>query len=110
MIIVLAFGMSSPFSMIVVATQHVVLSRHEVDHHLLELVLAHLAVADHDSRLGHEALHEAGDRVDRLDAVVHQIDLAAALQLVPNRVADHLLVERHDVGLDRQAVAAAASR
>ena len=34
--------------------QHVVLVRDEVDHHPLELVLAHLAVADGDPRFRHE--------------------------------------------------------
>ena len=77
--------------MIVVATQHVELARDEVEHHLLELVLAHLAVADDDPRLGHQPLQQAGHRVDRLDAVVDEVDLAAALQLVPHRAADHRL-------------------
>ena len=42
--------------------------------------------------------------IDRLDAVVDEIDLAAALQLVRIARRDHLLVELDDVGLDRQPI------
>ena len=54
---------------------------HEVEHHALELVLVHLAVADDDARLGDEPLDLGGDGEDRLDAVVDEVDLAAALEL-----------------------------
>ena len=87
MMIVLAFGMSRPFSMIVVASSTSNLLRDEVEHRLLELVLPHLAVADDDPRLGHQPLHQTADREDRLDAVVDEVDLAAALQLVPHRAS-----------------------
>ena len=62
--------------------QHVVLVRHEIQHHLLHLFFAHLAVPDADRRLRHEAVQQVGHRVDRLDAVVDEEDLAAALHLV----------------------------
>ena len=51
---VLAFGMSSPDSTIVVATSTSYSLLPEADHDLLERVLAHLAVRDGDARLGHE--------------------------------------------------------
>ena len=84
--------------------QHVELARDEVDHRPLELVLAHLAVADDDPRLGHEPREQVADRVDRLDAVVDEVDLAAARQLVADDARDERLVEAHDVGLDGEAV------
>ena len=102
--IVFALGMSRPFSTIVVASEHVVLVRHEVEHRLLELLLSHLPVPDGDLRLGHEPRDQVRNREDRLDAVVDDVDLPAAFQLVANRAANHFGVELHDVGLDRQAV------
>ena len=42
--------------------------------------------------------------IDRLDAVVDEIDLAAALELGANGPADDLLVELDDVGLNRQPI------
>ena len=47
---------------------------------------------------------EVADRVDRLDAVVDEVDLAAAFHLGADRPLDHCLVELDDVGLDRQAI------
>ena len=84
--------------------EHVELARHEVEHRALEPIFRHLAVPDDDSRVRHEARDQVRDRVDRLHAVVHHVDLAAALELVPDRARDDLRVELHHVGLDRQAV------
>ena len=53
----------------------------EVEHHLLEVALAHLAVADHDARLRHELRQLLRLLLDRLDAVVDEVHLAAAAQL-----------------------------
>ena len=85
MMIVFAFGMSRPFSTIVVASRTSNFLRDEVEHRALERVLVHLTVRDHDARFGHEALHEVADREDRLDAVVDEIDLAAARELGADR-------------------------
>ena len=52
------------------AQQHVVLVLVEVEHHVLQRVLAHLAMADRDARLGHELREPGIALVDRLDAVV----------------------------------------
>ena len=81
MMIVFAFGMSSPFSTIVVASSTSNFRRDEVEHRPLERVLVHLPVADDDPRLGHQPLDQAADRENRLDAVVDEVDLAAALEL-----------------------------
>ena len=67
-------------------------------------MLAHLAVADRDARLGHELLERARDAVDRLDPVVDVVDLAAAVELVDDRALHHGVRGRNDDGLDRHAV------
>ena len=84
--------------------QHVVFVVHKGEHHALELALAHLAVTDDHARRWDEFLDLGGDFVDGLDAVVHEVDLAAALQLDLDRRAHELLVEFRDDGLDRHAV------
>ena len=71
--------------------QHVVLVRDEVDHHALELFFAHLPVGDGHARLGHEPRDQVAERVDRLDAVVDEVDLAAALHLGADRARDDRL-------------------
>ena len=85
MMMVLAFGMSRPFSTIVVASRTSNLLRDEIEHRALERLLVHLPVPDDDARFRHEPLHQAADREDRLDAVVHEVHLAAARQLVADR-------------------------
>ena len=54
---------------------------------------------------GADLLHEIRQRINRLDAVVNNIDLAAALQLKIDRILDDDGLELHDDGLNRQAVA-----
>jgi len=56
MTMVLASGMSRPFSMMVGAHQDVAVVVHEAEHHLLELGLAHLAVAHADPGRGRQLL------------------------------------------------------
>ena len=85
--------------------QHVGAPLDEGEHHSLELGLRHLAVGDDDPGLGHQALDHARQRVDRLDAVVDEEDLAAARQLVADRRGDHVGRELDDRGLDREPVA-----
>ncbi len=86
------------------AGQHVDAPVHEVEHHLLQLVLRHLAVGDGDLRLGHDLPQMASHVVDALHAVVDEVDLAAAVELAQDGLADEPLVELRDVGLDRQAL------
>jgi len=59
---VFALGMSRPLSMIVVATSTSASRRTKAHHRLLQLVLVHLAVADHDARLRHDLLN-CGPRI-----------------------------------------------
>jgi hypothetical protein len=54
--------------------------RVEVAHHVLEIALAHLAVRDGDARLGQQRREALGGRADRVDVVVQEVHLAAALQ------------------------------
>ena len=84
--------------------QDVVAVGNKVDHHPFERLLARLAVRHGEPSLRHETADQVGDRGDRLDAVVHQVDLAAARQLGPDGPRDQLAVEPDDVGLDRQAI------
>ena len=86
------------------ADEDVGLAVGELEHHALELVLVHLAVADADLGLGHELAELARDQLDVVDAVVDEVDLAAALHLAHDRLADDVVVELGDVGLDRQAL------
>jgi len=50
---------------------------HELEHGLLELVLAHLAVTHADACGRNELLEVGGASPDGVDAVVQEIDLAA---------------------------------
>ncbi len=84
--------------------QHVVLVVHEGEHHAFELGFAHLAVAHGDARGGHEFLDARGDFVDGFDAVVDEVDLAAALEFELDGGAHDLLVELGDHGLNGHAV------
>ena len=53
-----------------------------------KLLLAHLAVADADARLGHPRLDAGGDALDGGDVVVQVVDLPAAAQFLLDRVRD----------------------
>ena len=104
MMMVLALGMSSPFSTIVVDSRMSNLPLDEAEHRALELVLAHLAVADGDPGLRHQPLQQRPDGEDRFHAVVHEVHLPAACQLVADRPLDDRCVEPDDGGLDRQPI------
>ena len=66
----------------------------EVAHHALELALAHLAVRDRDARFGQQLARAArAVRLDRVDVVVQEVDLAAAPQLAQHRFADRCRVD-----------------
>ncbi len=90
MMMVLALGMSRPFSTIVVATSTSNLCAHEVDHHLLELRLPASGRGRFRScASGTELADQLAHRVDRLDAVVDEVDLPAALELGADGARDH---------------------
>ena len=84
--------------------QHIVLVAHEGQHHALQLRLAHLPVAHGNARRGHQLLNARGNFVNRLHAIVHKVNLPAALQLHLDRRANNLLVELGHHGLNRHAV------
>ena len=46
-----------------------------------EFLFTHLTVTDTNSGLRHETRNQFSDRVDRLDAIVNEEDLPAALKL-----------------------------
>ena len=77
---------------------------HEAEHHFFEFGLAHLAVADHDVCLRNQFLQLGGDLPDALDAVVDEVDLAAAFEFLLDRGLDEFVVPAGDDGLNRHAV------
>ena len=84
--------------------QDVVLPPDEGQHRPLELLAAHLAVADGDPGLGDDRLDLVGDGLDVVDPVVDEVDLAVAIELAVDGPLDDLGVEAGDAGLDRLAV------
>ena len=77
---------------------------HEGQHHALEFGLAHLAMADEDARLGHHLANLFGNVVNALDAIVHEVDLAAALQFFFDGGADERLIPGGNDGLYGHAI------
>ena len=55
---------------------------HEFQHHFFEFAFGHLSVADDDAGFGNESLDFGGDFPDGVDAVVNEIDLAAAFEFL----------------------------
>ena len=102
MMMVLTFGMSTPDSMIVVEMSTSKSWRTNAEHDLLEHLFVHLAVADAEARLRHELAQLVGEAVDVVDAVVDEVDLAAAVDLAQDHLADELVAGRGDEGADRQ--------
>ena len=85
------------------AHQDVVDALPEVEHHLLERALVHLAVGDGHPGLGRHGPHPLGGGVDVLDPVVDVEDLALAQQLAADGLGGGRLVELAHVGQDRAA-------
>ncbi len=77
---------------------------HEFQHHFFEFAFAHLSVAYGDAGAGRERLEFGGYLPDSFNAVVHEIDLAAAIQLLFDSGLDHLFIPAGDYGLDRHSV------
>ena len=73
--IVFALGMSSPLSMIVVASKISKRWGDEIEHHPLQLVLVHLAMCDADAGFGHDLPQLRGQKLDVFHAVVDEVDL-----------------------------------
>ena len=98
---VLACGMSMPDSMMLVATSTSASPRRNASIRASSVLLVDLAVGDLEAHARAQAAQALGRLVDRLDAVVDEERLAAALLLAHDRLLDELLVVLADVGLDR---------
>ena len=77
---------------------------HESKEHLFEGGLVHLAVADADAGVGNELLDGGGALEDAFDAVVEEVDLAAAGKFLLDGGFDEIVVEAGDDGVDGEAV------
>ena len=64
----------------------------EPPHRLLEGALAHLPMADRDAGTRHEPAQVVGHRLDRVDAVVHEEDLSAAVKFAGDPLLDEGVV------------------
>src|SRR6202789_901282 len=84
--------------------EDVVLVVHKGEHDPFEFGFGELAMADDDARLWDEFADFGGDVVDGFDAVVDEVDLAAALELHLDGGADEFFVKFGDDGLDGHAV------
>ena len=58
---------------------------HELQHHLFELALTHLPVANQHTRGRNHALKFGRNFPYRINAVVHEVHLAATLQFLLHR-------------------------
>ena len=90
--------------MIVVQTRTSCVARREGEHDALQGALRHLAVGDGDAGAGQQPAQLLGLGLDRLDAVVHEEDLAAAVQLAQDGVAHEAGGRFRDPCLDGQPV------
>ncbi len=77
----------------------------ELEHDGFEFFFAHLAVSDDDAGFGNEPGYEGGERIDGLDAIVDEVDLAVAGELVFDGALDEIFLEGRDDGLNGEAVA-----
>ena len=87
--------------MIVVVTRQSASPRRKLEHRLLQRVLVHLPVGFEEAGAGHQAAQPLGRLRQRVDPVVEDEGLAAALDLALDRLADQVLVVGADVGADR---------
>ncbi len=83
------------------ADQDVVALVIEVEHHLLQLPLAHLSMGDADVGAGCQPTHLVGGALDAGDLVVQEVDLTAPLQFSLDRLGEQGVVPLGDEGLDR---------
>ena len=84
------------------AQQQIVFAADEFAHHPLQFALGHLPMGDDDARFGQQLDQLLAPVLDRVDLVVQEIDLPAALQLAQHRFTDHAVALAADKGLDRQ--------
>ncbi len=84
--------------------QHVHFALYEAAHDCLEVALAHLPVRHFHPPAGCEVAHPLRHRFDGFDAVVDEVDLAAAIELARNPLLDQRRVPRLDESEHRGAV------
>ena len=85
------------------AHQHVGLPVGELHHHVLELGLGHLAVADDEAGFGHQFLQFFRGLLDGADAVVQEENLAVAFHLAQDGLAHEVAAVLGHERLDGQA-------
>ena len=102
--IVLALGMSSPDSMIVVHTRTSAAPSAKAIMTFSSAPFRHLAVPDDEPDAREHPPELLGLRLDRLHPVVDVEDLPAPIELAQDRVADEARRRLGDSRLDRQAV------
>ena len=74
----------------------------EIEHHLLELALGHLAVRDAKARFGEQLAELARGLFDRVDFVMQEIHLTATRELALERLADQRRIVDADECLHRK--------
>src|ERR1017187_7426545 len=86
--------------------QHVNLPFNKAMHDFLEFMLVHLAMADIDAdfRFQQQVRQAFGDHIDALDAIVEEVNLAAAIEFALDGLFDEPFIVRRDDGFHRQAV------
>ncbi len=92
-----------PLSTMVVHTSRLRTLVIEIQHDLFQLALAHLAVADGDTRFGNQLRQRASGLLDRIDGVVQEINLTAAADFAEAGLANRRCVPLRDERFDRQS-------
>ena len=85
------------------AQQQVIALGHKIAHHALQLTLGHLAVGHGNAGFGQNFLQFLAAVFDRLDLVVQEVNLPAALQFTQHGLADHAGALIAHKGLDGQS-------
>ena len=86
------------------ADQDVDLPLEELHHHGLKLALRHLAVAHVDDEPREKSPEVGCHALDRLHAIVYEVDLAAPVHFAQYGLDDQVCVEGRDLRPDGQAV------
>src|SRR5579884_2018584 len=86
------------------AHEHVVFVAHEAEQHALQLRFTHLSVAYAYAAVRQQLLNHGCTHEDGVHAVVHEIHLAAAAELLVDGAADQLRIEWGDDGVNGEAV------
>ena len=86
------------------AQQHIVLAGVEIQHHILQRVLLHLAMPNGDACFGHQLAQAARKGVDVGHAIIKEINLTVAGNLAQDGVAHQAFVIVHHIGLHGDAL------